>query len=177
MKNTVQSSFSSRVVISLIAWLSTALFAGCGIYSFTGASISPDVKTVTVQFFPNQAPIVNPALSQNFTERLKDRFVSGTSLRLVGSNGDLNLSGAITDYEVSAVARDATTGAALNRLTITVRAEFVNNKDNKQNFSTTFSRFADFSAAQSLGAVESSLNETIVKQLCDDVFTKAVVNW
>ena len=65
------------------------LFTSCGIYSFTGASIPTEAKTVSVQYFSNKAATVQAALSQVFTERLKDMFVEQTNLTLSENEGDL----------------------------------------------------------------------------------------
>lgn len=150
---------------------------GCGVYSFTGASIAPDVKTVTIQYFQNRASIIEPTLSQKFTEKLKDKFVSQTSLRVIESNGDLLFEGHISDYRTQPIAIQGDQTAAQNRLTITVNVKFSNTKDNKQNFETSFSRFADYPSNKSLNEVEQNLIEEINKQLVDDIFNKAVSNW
>src|SRR6478609_7584340 len=79
-------------------------FYGCGVYSFTGASVSPDIKSVTIAYFPNRASIMQPSLSQVFTEKMKDKFVSQTNLTLVKSSGDLQFDGFITDYNTAPTA-------------------------------------------------------------------------
>src|SRR5215471_1868209 len=94
------------------------LMCGCGVYSFTGASIDPSVKTFTVHFITNQAQLVIPSLSQQLTDALKNRFITNTNLSLQQSDGDLEFSGTITNYQVTPVAAQANEVAALNRLTI-----------------------------------------------------------
>lgn len=155
----------------------SAVFTGCHVYSFTGASISPDIKTVSIQLFPNRAPIVQPSLSNAFTEKLKDKFVSETNLSLVKDNGDLNFEGAITDYSTQPTAITGNDNASLNRLTITVSVKFTNTKDSKQDFETNFSSYADYASNQSLSSVEKELITQINLKLVDDIFNKAVVNW
>jgi hypothetical protein len=145
-------------------------------YSFTGASISPDVKTISIQTITNQADLVVPTLSQTMTESLKDKFLSQTSLQLV-SNGDLNLEGEITSYRVQPMAIQSSDKAALNRLTISVNIRFTNTKDEKQNFSSSFSRFTDYDSSQSLNAIEEDLIKQILTQLNEDIFNKALANW
>lgn len=158
-------------------FLCTILISGCHVYSFTGASISPDIKTVSISFFQNRASTVQPVLSQAFTEKLKDKFVSQTSLRLITASGDLQFEGYFTDYKTSPIAIQGTQTAALNRLTITVNVKFTNTKDSKQNFETSFSRYSDYVSTKSLSEVELSLIDDINKQLVDDIFNKAVSNW
>lgn len=157
--------------------LIAVFIAGCKVYSFTGASISPEIKTVSIQFFPNRAPIVQPSLSQAFTEKLKDKFVSETSLTLVKGSGDLNFEGAIIDYNTQPTAIQGNDNAALNRLTITVTVKFTNTKDSKQDFETNFSRYADYNSKLSLTTVEQDLITQVNAQLVDDIFNKSVVNW
>ena len=155
----------------------TLSIAGCGIYSFTGASISPDVKTVSIKYFPNNAPMVQPTLSRKFTESLRDKFTSQTNLSIVSSNGDLNIEGEITGYATEPVAIQGDQKAALQRLKITLNVRFTNKKDEKQNFESSFSRFADYDASSRLSDVEEGLIDQINEELTQDVFNKAVVNW
>ena len=112
------------------------------VYSFTGASIPPEAKTVSVQFFPNRAQLIEPTLSPIFTEALRDQFVNQTNLEMIDRNGDLALEGEIVDYKTSPVAIQGDQTAALNRLTITVNVRFVNkyepDKDFEQKFSSVY---------------------------------------
>ncbi|MFZ4401579.1 MAG: LptE family protein [Bacteroidales bacterium] len=163
--------------INLLLIIITVLFSGCGIYSFTGASISPDVKSISILQFPNNAPIVQPTLSQTFTLALRDKFASQTNLSVVKTNGDLNIEGEISDYSIQAVAVQANQQAALNRLTITVKVKFTNTKNDKQDFETTFSRYREYNSQLNLSSEESGLIEQINKELVEDIFNKAVVNW
>jgi hypothetical protein len=148
-------------------------------YSFTGASISADVKSVSIELFQNNAPLAGPLVPQQFTEALRDIFLNQTQLSLLKSNGDLRFSGYISGYTINpvAVTSGAIATAALNRLTINVFVKFENTKDEKQNFETTFSRFADFNGQVNLSTVEQQLNDEINKQLVQDIFNKAVTNW
>jgi len=150
-------------------------------YSFTGASISPAVKTVFVDFFTNRARVVNPMLSQTFTEAMKDKFVNETGLSMEREQGDLEFSGEITGYDVrplsiqqSEQGRDF---ASMNRLTVTVKVVFTNNKDHTQDFNSTFSAYYDWESTRSLNEVESAAVDVIVEQLIEDIFNKSVANW
>ncbi len=153
------------------------LTSSCGVYSFTGASIAPDVKTFSVDYIKNRAPLINPTLSQVITQKLKDKFISQTNLSPVKADGDLRFEGYISDYNTQPIAIQSNDQAAQNRLTITVSIKFTNTKDEKQNFETSFSRFADYAANKDLSTVETGLIENISSQLIDDIFNKAVVNW
>ena len=163
---------------SKILFLFTLVFlSACGFYSFTGASISTDVKTVSVQYFPNRAATIEPTLSQVFTERLKDYFLEQTNLSLKTELGDLNFSGKIVKYEVKPIAIQANEQAAQNRLTIAVKVKFENTKDDSKNFEQKFFRYADYDSGQSLAEVEDVLIEQITNELAEDIFNKTVVNW
>jgi len=146
-------------------------------YSFTGASISPEVKTISIAHFPNEALLVVPTLSRNFTEALQTYFTSQTNLVLVDRNGDLHLEGAIVGYIVQPVAIQGNETAALNRLTISVEVKFTNKFDDTQDFESNFSRYLDYPSDQNLVTVQGPLIQEINEQLVDDIFNKAVVNW
>jgi len=168
---------AARFLMITLAMAAVSLLSGCGIYSFTGASISPDVKTISVKYFPNNAPLVQPTLSNTFTEALRDKFTNQTNLKLVKSGGDLSIEGEITGYSIEPVAIQSNQQAASQRLKITISVRFTNKMDEKQNFETSFSRYEDYDASSSLSQVESGLIETITDALAQDVFNKAVVNW
>lgn len=162
----------------LIFILPVLAVVGCSVsYSFTGASIPPDAKTVFIADFANRAQLVNPTLSNDLTEALKDKFVGQTSLKLGDEDSDLYFEGTITDYNTKPTAIKSGDIASKNRLTITVKVKFVNNKDKSANFDTSFSRYEDYDSTESLDAVEAQLVESIVESLVDDIFTKSVVNW
>jgi len=147
-------------------------------YSFTGASISPDVKTVSIQYFTNNATLVMPALSQRLTDALKDYFTSQSNLVLVDRNGDLNLQGSITGFTNQPIAIQGNETAAMNRITITLSVTFTNKKNETQNFENkTFARYQDYSSSLSLSEVQDELVKQINDKLVQDIFNQAVVNW
>ena len=115
-----------------------------GGYSFTGTSISPDVKSVSIAYINNMAPIVYPSLSNTLTETLKDKFTRNTRLDLIEEEGDLQFEGEVTNYDVTSMAVQANEVAATNRLTITVKIRFTNNVDEKQSYDKSFSAYEDF---------------------------------
>lgn len=168
-------SFAGVVAAVLIA---LPMLQSCGIYSFTGTSIQPDVKTVTVNYFEYLAPKVNPSLSNDLTQALQEKFLKLTKLELVDIDGDLEIVGAVTGYDVKATAITANESAAMNRLTVNVKISFVNRKYPEEDIENkSFSAYADFDATQSLDAVESTLCEEIIEKLCDDMFNATVANW
>ena len=156
---------------------SSISLAACGIYSFTGASISADIETVSVDYFQNNASMVQPTLSNIMTEGLKDQFISQTNLSLTDAIGDLQFEGEITGYVVKPIAIQANETAAQNRLTISVKVTFTNNLDENQNYSQSFSHYADFDSSQDLSSIETELIDQIVEVLSENIFNKAVANW
>jgi hypothetical protein len=146
-------------------------------YSFTGASIPPNAKSVSVSYFPNRATLIQPLLSQSLTEALKDRLTSQTSLNLFESNGDLQFEGEITGYSTRPAAVSGNEQATLNRLSISVKVKFINTKDETKSYESTFTRYADFDSNSNFELVEADLDKQIIDQLVDDIFNKAVVNW
>ncbi|MDR0789213.1 MAG: LPS assembly lipoprotein LptE [Bacteroidales bacterium] len=148
-----------------------------GGYSFTGASVSADVKTFSVETFINRATIVQPILASELTYALTNKIKSSTSLTATDYDGDLSFKGTITNYSITPTAISSDDKAAKNRLTITIKAEFINKKDPKANFQQSFSRYKDYDSQLSLSDVEESLIAQINEELVDDIFNKALVNW
>jgi len=146
-------------------------------YSFSGASVPPEAKTVSVQYFQNNASLAPPTLSQTFTEALRDKLSSQTRLGLINKGGDLDFEGSITGYTTAPIAIQSTDQAALNRLTITVNVKYTCSFDEKKNFEQSFSRFFDYSSSQSLATVEDQLIHDINDQLVQDIFNKALNDW
>lgn len=162
----------------LFGLLQVIVLAGCSVkYSMSGASISPDVKTVTVRYINKTAALGPPTLGQTFTEKLKEKFVSQTSLTPVDKNGDVIFEGTITAYTITPQAIQPNETAARNRLSITVNMTFTNLKDEKNNFETSFTRFTDYDSQANLSSIEDQLVKDVTDQLIDDIFNKAFINW
>ena len=169
------------VLIACMAMISAGLYS-CKIgYTFTGASITHGEKTVFIDLFNNRARVVNPTLSQVFTEKMKDKFVSQTSLSLRRDQGDIEFSGEIISYDVRPQSIQ-TTGqgrdiASMNRLTVQVRVVFTNNKDHESDFKTNFSAYYDWESTLALASIENEAINVITDQLVEDIFNKALANW
>lgn len=167
-----------RTIFAVCALVAAAAAVhSCGIYSFTGTSIQPDVKTVTINYFEYKALRVNPSLSNDLTEAVKDKFRKLTKLEQVDIEGDLELTGEITGYDVKATSVTAQEVAAQNRLTVTVKLNFTNRKYPEDDFEKSFSAYADYDSNNSLDAVESSLCEEIIDKIVEDMFNASVANW
>lgn len=167
-----------RQYVSFISFLllCSITFIGCGIYSFTGATV--EGKTINFNTFENKARNIVPTLSATLTEKVRNRILSQTSLNPISNdNVDYEINGTIVNYDVTVTGVQNTQSASVNRLTIGVQVNFKNNLNPKASFQQTFSRFADFPANQTIQNVENQLIDEIGKQLADDIFNKAFVNW
>ena len=164
--------------ILLIAIMALAA-ASCSVvkYSFSGTSIQPDVKTITIPYVEYKALRVNPSLSNDMTEALQDKFRKLTSLEQVDMDGDLELVCEITGYDVKATAVTADEQASQNRLTVTVKAEFSNRKYPEDDVSKSFGAYEDFDATLTLDSVEGTLCETIIEKIVEDIFNATVAQW
>ena len=160
-----------------IIFASALLVLSCGIYSFTGTSIQPDVKTITIPYVEYKALRVNPSLAGDLTDALQEKFRKLTRLEQVDQDGDLELVVEVSGYDVKATAITANEQAAQNRLTVSVKINFTNRKYPEDDVSQSFSAYEDFDATMSLDAVESGLCETIIDKLVEDIFNATVAQW
>ena len=153
------------------------LLVACGAYSFTGGNTG-DAKTLQVDFFPNQSVLIEPTLSQTFTQELQDLFTRQTNLTLVKNNGDLYFSGEITDYRINPTSASANQTAAQNRLTITVNVRFVNKLNEKDDFEKQFSFYSDINATEQItGSVLEAALDEILERITQDIFNASVAKW
>ena len=157
--------------------LTLALAASCGIYSFSGTSIQPDVKTICIEPVVNKATKINPSLANQLTEELNDKYRKLTRLEQVTEDGDLNLLVTIESYDVRATAVTADEVAAMNRLTVTCKVVFTNVLHEEDNLEQSFAAYEDYDSNNPLDMVENQLCETIVKKIVDDIFNATVAQW
>ncbi len=164
--------------IYLILFLLINSTQSCGIYSFTGTNLHPDVKTVQIDYFPNNAILVEPSLSQTFTTQFQDLFLQQTNLDLVTSGGDLQFEGEITGYKINPMTATAQQTAAQNRLTITINVRFFNNKLEEDDFEQSFSHYFDFPANdQLIGSQLDDAFDEILERITQDIFNASVAKW
>lgn len=155
------------------------MFAACSIsYKFNGASIDyTKIKTISIKDFPNQAPLVYPPLSQEFTEALKDIYVRQTRLQMVSDNGDLDLEGEITGYELTPMAVKEDAWSSQTKLTISIRVRYSNRANPEEDFEQSFSAYREFDATQMLQDVQDELCSEIIEELTDQIYNATVANW
>ena len=152
------------------------MLAGCGVYSFSGATI--EGKNINIHLLENKAQNVVPSLAATLTDKIRGRILSQTGLAPVNTDdADYDLSGTITSYSVTVTGAQNVQTATKNRLTLSLAIKFKNRKNDKASFTQTFTRFSDYDATQVLQNVENALIDDIGNQLADDIFNKAFVNW
>jgi hypothetical protein len=166
------------LLIILLAGLAVVSGTGCKVtYSFSGASISAQVKTISIQYFLNRASLVQPALSQYITDALIDKCKAQTNLSIVNGTGDVSFEGEITDYNTRPLTVSADATAAMNRFTISVKVKFTNSVEPNLSYDQTFSRYQDYDSNLDLSQVEKELSDKIIELLIEDIFNQAFVNW
>lgn len=162
-------------------WIKFAVFAlivsACGIYNFKGSNIPKEVETFSVALFGNEAQLVNPQLSLNFTEKLKTKFQQESRLSLVANNGDWKFSGAIKDYKIETATIDQNTGTAQNQFTIVVRVVFENSADSEKNFNREFSFFRTYDASKDFSSIENALSNEITDNIVQQIFAATALEW
>ncbi|MCX6301476.1 MAG: LptE family protein [Bacteroidia bacterium] len=166
----------AAILLILTGWI--FLLNGCKIsYSMSGARISPEVKTLSIQYFQNRADLVQPMLSQYLTDALIDKCKAQTNLGLVNGLGDVDFEGEISGYSTVPLTVAADAQAATNRFTISVRVKFTNSIEPELSYEQTFSRYEDYDSSLDLNQVEKELSDKIVELLVEDIFNKAFVTW
>ena len=155
---------------------------GCGIYSFTGASIPAGAKSFQVNYFENQAgsrpgSTVEPGVDRDFTLELQDLILNQTNLNLVSSNGDLVYEGEIVEYSVTPMTSTANLTAAQNRLTVTVNLRYTNVNNEEDDFESRFSFFYDFPAEQQLYDIKGAAHDEIFERLTQNIFNATLAKW
>ena len=164
------------LIITLVAIM--FLFQSC--YTLKSNVIPPELKTISVPFFENEASLVVSNLSQTFTEALKERIRTTTRLSIVAGQGNASMSGAIKDYRYAPISIQATGNnqapiAGASVLSISVRVKFDYEADKKLSFDQTFTKTQNYTG--DLTTQEQALIQIIVRQLIDEIFNAAFNNW
>jgi hypothetical protein len=153
-------------------------------YGFKGITIPPNAKTISIAMFQNQANLTAPVEPQLMTQSLRDAVSSQTNLGLLKQGGDLRFEECrITGYttapvSIAAAPSTAQDQAALNRLTVTIKINFVNKLDETKNFTDKeFMKYYDYPSTQNLTQVEPAALAQINRQLTEDIFNAAFNNW
>lgn len=181
-KSRGENTWASPFKTAALYITGSLLVAGCGVYSFTGASTA--ATTMEVAEFYNNSDLAPANLGQVFTNRLKDFYQQNSSLEIVNENAELHIEGTIANYQISPIAPVASgnaslaDAAALTRLTITVQASYEDTLEPKNSFKNrSFSFYADFQNTQDISAIQEDLEKTIFDQILLDIFNATIANW
>ncbi|WAC01561.1 LptE family protein [Lacinutrix neustonica] len=167
-----------RYIKHLLTIVLTTTLLGCGAYSLSGTNIDASVKTYQVNYFQNNAELIEPGLDRDFTLALQDLIQNQTNLELVTSNGDLVYEGEITEYRISPTTATANNTAAQNRLTIGVLVRFYNKQNEEDDFEKTYSFFYDYQGSSQLsGSIKATAFEEIFQRITQDVFNDSLAKW
>ncbi|MCU7614658.1 LPS assembly lipoprotein LptE [Chryseobacterium sp. GMJ5] len=167
----------------LFLLIGTGLLNSC--YSFTGSSLT-DEKTVQINEFPNNAPLVNPTLSQQFSTDIQNRFLQRTTLKGTKENPDILIEGEITDYSITPTTISSNTqntpaGGIIqesqNKLTITVKVHYENKLHPDVSFDRTYSDEAVFNSNLSQNDIEVSQVKIVTERIINKIFNDIVANW
>ncbi len=161
-----------------ILFLSTIFsINSCKYYNFTGTG-KIDAKTFQVNYFQNNAELIEPGIERDFTLALQDLIQNQTNLNLVTSGGDLRYEGEITGFRISPMTATADQRTAQNRLTFTVNVRFTNMKKEEDNFEKPFSFFYDYPANNQLvGATLAAAKQEIFERITQDIFNESLAKW
>lgn len=166
-----------------ILFFSVSMLNSC--YTFTGSSLK-DEKTVQINEFPNNAALVNPTLSQQFSTDIQNRFLQRTTLKGTKSNPDILIEGEITDYtitptNISSNTQTTTSGGTIqesqNKLTITVKVHYENKLHSELSFDRTYTDEAAFNASLSQSDIETSQVKLVTDRIINKIFNDIVANW
>lgn len=157
------------------AWL----LQGCAIsYKFNGANIDySKTHSVSIADFPNNAAMVNPALSNDLSEGIRDLFQRQTRLQVLRKGGDLEIEGEIIGYDLTAMAISADSYSAETKLTIRIQVRFTNNINPEESFEKTYSAYQTFDSSRMLSDVQDELCATMITELSESIYNDTVAKW
>jgi hypothetical protein len=149
----------------------------CSVYNFTGTG-KIDAKTFQVNYFQNNAPLIEPGIERTFTQKLQNLIQNQTSLNLVNSGGDITYEGEIIDYRISPTTATADQRAAESRLSITVNVRFSNKNKETDTFEKKFSFFYNYSGTEQLvGSKLTAGLDEIFERITQDIFNESLAKW
>jgi hypothetical protein len=155
----------------------TLSFNSCSVYNFTGTG-KIDAKTFQVNYFQNNAPLIEPGIERTFTQKLQNLIQNQTNLNLVSSGGDPTYEGEIVDYNISPTTATADQRAAESRLSITVNVRFSNKNKESDSFEKKFNFFYNYPGTEQLvGSKLSEALDEIFDRITQDIFNESLAKW
>ena len=153
------------------------IISSCGFYTFSGASISAEIKNIKIGYFINEAENFKVNLDRDITQKLTDFIIEQTDLSVNNNNYEIEINGKIISYDISPISISSNDFANQNRLSISVNIDFKNYINEKENYNQKFTRYVDYKSDQNLEEIESELTDQILEEICIDIFNKTFVNW
>ncbi len=153
------------------------IISSCGFYTFSGASISAEIKNIKIGYFINEAENFKVNLDRDITQKLTDFIIEQTDLSVNNNNYEIEINGKIISYDISPISISSNDFANQNRLSISVNIDFKNYVNEKENYNQKFTRYVDYKSDQNLEEIESELTDQILEEICIDIFNKTFVNW
>lgn len=170
--------FKKLIFIFVATLVTGSILPSCSVnYNFTGTKPMVLEKTFTVYYFPNRARLINPMLSQTFTEELREKVQRQTPLNELSENGDIEFEGQITGYDFRPMSIQKDDLSAQTRLTVTVKLKYTNHKVPENDIEQTFTAYEDFDSNLDISSVEDDLIAEIIDKLCEDIFNATIANW
>lgn len=172
--------YQGHIVLYTTLFLFLALLLpACSIsYKFNGANINyQTTHSISIADFPNNAAMVNPTLSNNLTESIRDIYQRQTRLQILRKGGDLELEGEIIGYEISQGAISTDSYASESKLTISVTVHYTNNINPEESFDKTYSAYQTFDASRLLTDVQDELCSVIIKEIAENIYNDTVAKW
>ena len=174
----IEQFIKMNILKNIFLFILTLTIMGCGPYSFSGISLPLETKTFQVNYFQNNAPLIEPGLERDFKIALEDLIQNQTNLSLVTSNGDIVYEGEITDYRISPTTATSDNTAAQNRLTIAVKVHFYDKHDTDAEFDQRFFHFFDYAgSAQLVGSQKTTAIEEIFERITQDIINASLAKW
>ena len=162
-----------------LLFLPLLLLPSCAIsYKFNGANIDySKTRTISIADFPNNAAMVNPSLSNDLSEGIRDLFQRQTRLQVLRRGGDLEIEGEIIGYDIASMAISADSYASETKLTIRIQVRFTNNVNPEESFEKTYSAYQTFDSSRLLSDVQDELCATMVTELSENIYNDTVAKW
>ena len=165
--------------LAILGLLMIVGLVACSIsYKFNAGTMDyTKIKSISIKDFPNMAPLVYAPLAQKFTDQLRDKYIRQTRLQVLRENGNMDLEGEITGYELTPLAVAADMYASQTRLTVTIRVRFTNQVTPEDDFEQSFSAYQEFDSSNALPLVEDELCNLIIKEIIDQIYNATVAKW
>lgn len=156
-------------------------------YTFTGASLHKDIKTIQINEFMDNSALKNPTLAQQFYIDVQNRFLQRTTLKGTKQNPDILIEGEIIDYNpsspatVSSSSVQGVTGnvnqTSQNKMTISVKVHYENKIEPQKNFDRTYTDEATYSSDLDINQIEERQIKIVTERIINKIFNDIIADW